>query len=253
KYGNDKVAQIGTFGTMMAKAVIRDAGRALGMAYADVDKIAKLVPTELKITLEHAMEKEPELRNLYKSDPKIAQLIDTSMVLEGLTRHASTHAAGIVIGAQPLVNYVPLYKVEEGQITTAYPMGSLEKIGLLKMDLLGLRTLTVIDEAVKIIKRVNAKEYKSRKNDSFIKPAGRRQHKNNACNDNKTGRCRYRKITGCIKVFFQGTGEFSSENIGNGQQEAAEKYFNESSKQIQDSPFHVKKCRKSEKIPEEFI
>lgn len=153
KYSKENVAQIITFGTMMAKAVIRDTGRALGMAYPDVDKIAKLVPTELKITLEQALEKEPELRSLYKQDAKIAQLIDISMVLEGLTRHASTHAAGIVIGAQPLVNYVPLYKVEEGQITTAYPMTSLEKIGLLKMDLLGLRTLTVIDEAVKIIKR----------------------------------------------------------------------------------------------------
>ena len=153
KYSKENVAQIITFGTMMAKAVIRDAGRALGMAYADVDKIAKLVPSELKITLEQALAKEPELRNLYKADPKIAQLIETSMVLEGLTRHASTHAAGIVISEQPLVNYVPLYKVEEGQITTAYPMTSLEKIGLLKMDLLGLRTLTVIDEAVKIIKR----------------------------------------------------------------------------------------------------
>ncbi|MDD5496246.1 MAG: DNA polymerase III subunit alpha, partial [Candidatus Omnitrophica bacterium] len=153
KYSKENVAQIITFGTMMAKAVIRDVGRALGMAYADVDKIAKLVPNELEITVESALEREPELRNLYKNDPKVAQLIDTSMILEGLTRHASTHAAGVVISEKPLVNYVPLYKVQENQITTGYPMTSLEKIGLLKMDFLGLRTLTVISEAVKIIRR----------------------------------------------------------------------------------------------------
>jgi len=153
KYSKENVAQIITFGTMMAKAVIRDTGRALGIAYADVDKIAKLVPNDLNMTLAHALEQEAELRAMYKNDPKITELIDTSMVLEGLTRHASTHAAGIVISEQPLVSYVPLYKIQEGQITTAYPMTSLEKIGLLKMDLLGLRTLTVISEAVKIIKR----------------------------------------------------------------------------------------------------
>ncbi|MDP3730809.1 MAG: DNA polymerase III subunit alpha, partial [Candidatus Omnitrophota bacterium] len=153
KYSKDNVAQIVTFGTMMAKAVIRDVGRALGMAYGDVDKIAKLVPNELNITLSHAIEQEPELKTLYRTDPKIAQLIDTSLVLEGLTRHASTHAAGVVISEKPLVNYCPLYKVNDGQISTGYPMTSLEKIGLLKMDLLGLRTLTVISEALKIIKR----------------------------------------------------------------------------------------------------
>ncbi|MFH1190355.1 MAG: DNA polymerase III subunit alpha [Candidatus Omnitrophota bacterium] len=153
KYSKDNVAQIITFGTMMARAAIRDTGRALGMPYADVDKIAKLVPAELGITIAHAMDQEPELKTLYKNDPRVTELIDVSMVLEGLTRHASTHAAGIVISEQPLVNYVPLYKIQEGQITTAYPMSSLEKIGLLKMDMLGLRTLTVISEAVKIIKR----------------------------------------------------------------------------------------------------
>ena len=153
KYSKENVAQIITFGTMMAKAAIRDTGRALGMAYADVDRIAKLVPTDLGITLAQAIDKEPELKSLYKNDPRITELIDVSTVLEGLTRHASTHAAGVVIGEQPLVNYVPLYKVQEGQITTAYPMTSLEKIGLLKMDMLGLRTLTVLSEAVKIIKR----------------------------------------------------------------------------------------------------
>jgi len=153
KYSKENVAQVITFGTMMAKAVVRDTGRALGIPYADVDKIAKLVPSDLNITLAQAMEKEPELRNIYKNDPKIAELLDTAAVLEGLTRHASTHAAGVVISEKPLVNYAPLYKIQDGQTTTAYPMTSLEKIGLLKMDLLGLRTLTVISEAIKIIKR----------------------------------------------------------------------------------------------------
>ncbi len=153
KYSKDNVAQIITFGTMKARAAIRDTGRALGITFADVDKIAKLVPEELGITITQAMDQEPELKSLYRSDPNITELIDVSMVLEGLTRHASKHAAGIVISEQPLVNYVPLYKIQEGQITTAYPMGSLEKIGLLKMDMLGLRTLTVISEAIKIIKR----------------------------------------------------------------------------------------------------
>ena len=153
KYSKDNVAQIITFGTMMAKAVVRDTGRAMGMAYGDVDRIAKLIPNDLNITLSQALEQEPELRNLYKMDAKISQLIDTSLVLEGLTRHASTHAAGIVISENPLVNYVPLYKIQDGQITTGYSMSSLEKIGLLKMDMLGLRTLTVISEAIKIIRR----------------------------------------------------------------------------------------------------
>ncbi len=153
KYSKENVAQIITFGTMMAKAVVRDTGRAIGMAYGDVDKIAKLIPNDLNIKLNNALEQEPELKALYKTDPKITQLIDTSLILEGLTRHASTHAAGLVISEEPLVNYVPLYKIQEGQITTGYPMTSLEKIGLLKMDLLGLRTLTVISEAMKIIKR----------------------------------------------------------------------------------------------------
>ena len=153
KYSKENVAQIITFGTMMAKAVLRDVGRALGIAYGDVDRIAKLVPNELNISLEQAIEKEPELKTLYRTDPKITELIDASLVLEGLTRHASTHAAGVVISEKGLVNYVPLYKTQDGQISTGYPMTSLEKIGMLKMDLLGLRTLTVINEAIKIIKR----------------------------------------------------------------------------------------------------
>ncbi|MFH1995458.1 MAG: DNA polymerase III subunit alpha [Candidatus Omnitrophota bacterium] len=157
KYSKENVAQIITFGTMMAKAVVRDVGRAMGMAYAEVDTIAKLIPNDLNITLNDALDAEPELKQLYKTDPKITQLIDTSLVLEGLTRHASTHAAGVVISEKPLVNYAPLYKTGES-ITTGYPMKSLEKIGLLKMDFLGLRTLTVIYETLKIIKRTRGED-----------------------------------------------------------------------------------------------
>ncbi|MFH0771627.1 MAG: DNA polymerase III subunit alpha [Candidatus Omnitrophota bacterium] len=153
KYSKDNVAQVITFGTMQARAVIRDVGRVMGLAYAEVDKIAKLVPQELDISLEKALKHEPELRNLYKSDKRITELIEVSLALEGLTRHASTHAAGVVISDQPLTDYIPLFKSSEDQVSTGYEMKSLEKIGLLKMDFLGLRTLTVISEAVKIIER----------------------------------------------------------------------------------------------------
>ena len=156
KYGKDNVAQIITFGTMAAKAVIRDTGRAMNIPYADVDKIAKLVPMDPDMTLELALEQEPELARLYKEDPKVKELIDVSKKLEGLTRHASTHAAGVVISEDALTNHTPLFKTSDGQISTGYAMGSLEKVGLLKMDFLGLRTLTVIQEALKIINRVNA-------------------------------------------------------------------------------------------------
>ena len=155
KYGKDNVAQIITFGTMAAKAVIRDTGRAMNIPYADVDKIAKLVPMDPDMTLAIALDKEPELARLYKEDSRVRELIDISKKLEGLTRHASTHAAGVVISEDALTNHAPLFKTSDGQISTGYAMGSLEKIGLLKMDFLGLRTLTVIQEALKIINRVN--------------------------------------------------------------------------------------------------
>ncbi len=156
KYSKKNVAQIITFGTMMAKGVVRDVGRVMGMAYAEVDRIAKLIPNELNITLDHALKVEPELENLYKDDHRITKLINISRKLEGLTRHASTHAAGVVISEQELTNYAPLFMTSDGQVTTGYPMTSLEKIGLLKMDFLGLRTLTVINEALKIIKRTQS-------------------------------------------------------------------------------------------------
>ncbi|MFH1459595.1 MAG: DNA polymerase III subunit alpha [Candidatus Omnitrophota bacterium] len=153
KYGQDNVAQIITFGTMAAKGVLRDVGRVIGMPYADVDKIAKLVPVDPNITLHQAVNIETELKNLYDSDPIIKELINTAYVLEGLTRHASTHAAGVVISDKPLYEHIPLFRSSEGQTTTGYTMKSLEKIGLLKMDFLGLKTLTIISETTKIIKR----------------------------------------------------------------------------------------------------
>jgi len=160
KYSRENVAQIITFGTMMAKGVIRDVGRVMGMPYADVDKIAKLIPNDSSITLAQSLKQEPELNQLYKNDPQITQLVDTSTALEGLTRHASTHAAGVVISEEPLINHAPLFKTGDDQITTGYPMNSLEKIGLLKMDFLGLRTLTVIDETLKIIQRTKGIDLK---------------------------------------------------------------------------------------------
>jgi DNA polymerase III subunit alpha len=157
KYGQESVAHIITFGTMAARAVIRDVGRVMGISYQDVDRLAKLVPAELDITIERALKMEPKLRDLAASDERVKQLMETSKALEGLSRHASTHAAGIVISDGPLHDHCPLFKAND-QITTQYDMGAVEKIGLLKMDFLGLRTLTVVDKARKLIARIHEKE-----------------------------------------------------------------------------------------------
>ncbi len=162
KYGQENVSQIITFGTMQARAVVRDVGRVMGLAYADVDHIAKLIPptdsANPNFTLKDALVSEPELNNLYKTDSQIKNLIDIALSLEGLNRHASTHAAGVVIADKPLDNYMPLFRTQEDQITSGYDMGALEKIGLLKVDFLGLRTLTVIDQTVKLIKETKRQE-----------------------------------------------------------------------------------------------
>lgn len=152
KYGEERVAQIVTFGTMSAKAVIRDVGRAINMPYPEVDRIAKMIPNELKMTITKALDMNNELDDLYKADEKVAYLINTALKLEGLPRHSSTHAAGVVISKKPVVEYVPL-SASDGAVTTQYPMTTLEELGLLKMDFLGLRTLTVIDNAVKLVKQ----------------------------------------------------------------------------------------------------
>ncbi len=152
KYGTLQVSQIITFGTMAARAVIRDVGRVMDIPYAEVDKVAKMVPMELKMTIDKALNMNQELRELYTSDMTIRRLIDTSKRLEGLPRHASTHAAGVVICDRPVYEYVPLY-ANDGVLTTQFPMGTLEELGLLKMDFLGLRTLTVIRDALKEIEK----------------------------------------------------------------------------------------------------
>ena len=147
KYGRDRVAQIITFGTMGPRAGVRDVGRVLGMAYGDIDRVAKLMPA-LCNKVSKAKEEVAELRQLYDSNPDIAGLLDTVETLEGVARHASTHAAGVIIGKDPLTEHVPLYKVPKNdQVTTQYAMASIEKIGLLKMDFLGLRTLTILERA----------------------------------------------------------------------------------------------------------
>ena len=151
KYGADHVSQIITFGTMAARAAIRDVGRALGIPYADVDRVAKLVPSELNMTIGKALEQSPELTAAYTGEPTIHRLIDSARGLEGMPRHASTHAAGVVITRDPVSSYVPLQKNDES-VVTQFTMGTLEELGLLKMDFLGLRNLTVIRYAQNMIR-----------------------------------------------------------------------------------------------------
>jgi DNA polymerase-3 subunit alpha len=153
KYGQDRVAQIVTFGTMAARAAIRDVGRVMGYPYGEVDRIAKMVPAELGITIENALTLNPELKKLYEENERIRRLIDIAKDLEGFPRHASTHAAGVVISKDPIVEHVPLHKLGDSNVTTQYTMTALEELGLLKMDFLGLRTLTVIRDAINIIRR----------------------------------------------------------------------------------------------------
>jgi DNA polymerase-3 subunit alpha len=154
KYGEDHVAQIITFGTMAARGAVRDVGRALAVPYNEVDKVAKLIPMipSKHITIGEAIDMVPELKALYNSDPRIHELLDNAKVLEGMPRHASTHAAGVVISSEPLTEFVPLY-CNEGLISTQFPMNTLEELGLLKMDFLALRTITVIRDALELIKK----------------------------------------------------------------------------------------------------
>jgi DNA polymerase-3 subunit alpha len=153
KYGRENVAQIITFGTMKAKAVVRDVGRVLDMTYADVDKVAKLIPPALDMTLEKALEENPALKELRNRDPKVKELLDIGRRLEGMTRHASVHAAGVVIAPKPITEFAPLYKGKQDEITTQWAMKEIERVGLLKMDFLGLSTLTLLDDAIAEIKR----------------------------------------------------------------------------------------------------
>src|SRR5215211_2196251 len=156
KYGDDRVAQIVTFGTLAAKASVRDVGRAMGLPFGEIDRVAKLIPTGPGVTITSAMEKVPELRALCDSEQHLRELIESAQKVEGIARHSSTHAAGVVISRDPLVQHVPLQRAggkSEGDVTTQYPMSRLEEIGLLKMDFLGLSTLTVLGKAVELARR----------------------------------------------------------------------------------------------------
>ncbi len=156
KYGN--VSQIITFGTMKARAVVRDVGRVMGIPYGDVDRIAKLIPATLGMTLAGAIEIEPKLKEIAKKQDEIARLLEEAKVLEGFPRHASTHAAGVVISDRPLSELVPLYKGQKDEIVTQFDMKCVEKVGLIKFDFLGLKTLTVIDDCVKLIEKGNGEK-----------------------------------------------------------------------------------------------
>jgi DNA polymerase-3 subunit alpha len=159
KYGEENVAQIITFGTLQARGVIRDVGRVMSVPYNEVDKIAKMVPPVLNITLKDAMKQEPRFGELAAKDPQVARLLETAQALEGLNRHASTHAAGVVISDEPLTEHVPLCRGTKGEILTQFAMNEIQRIGLVKFDFLGLRTLTVLHEAVALIrKRSDGKE-----------------------------------------------------------------------------------------------
>ena len=151
KYGRENVAQIITFGTMAAKAAIKDVGRAMDIPYADVDRIAKMVPATLNIKLAQALTDSPALKLAYESEPQVKQLMDTALRLEGLVRNSGVHAAGVVISPRPLTDLVPLHKTKNDEIVTAFDMTAIEKLGLLKMDFLGLTTLTILDDALKLI------------------------------------------------------------------------------------------------------
>src|SRR6202171_832742 len=151
KYGRENVAQIITFGTMAAKAAIKDVGRAMDIPYGDVDRIAKMVPNQLNITLDRAIEDSPQLREAYEKDAQIRELLDTAKKLEGMVRNSGVHAAGVVISPRPLTELVPLHKTKNDEIVTAFDMVAIEKMGLLKMDFLGLTTLTILTDALKLI------------------------------------------------------------------------------------------------------
>ncbi len=160
KYGSDKVAQIGTFGTMSAKAVIKDVGRVMGIPYADVDKVTKLIPSfrGRVFSIEKAISSVPELKALIDNSPNLKEMIELARPLENMVRHSSTHAAGIVIANEPLVDHIPLYRGSNNEVVSQYDMNSIEDLGFVKFDFLGLKTLTVIDKAIKLIRAIHGSE-----------------------------------------------------------------------------------------------
>ena len=168
KYGADRVCQIITFGTLKPKLAIRDVGRALDIPYADVDRVAKLVPFDLKMTIDKALDISAELRGLYQSDGQMKRLIDMARALEGLPRHTGTHAAGVVITEEPIVEYLPL-QTNDDVITTQFVKDTVESLGLLKMDFLGLRNLTVVENAIKLVEKTRGVKIDVSKLDYDIK------------------------------------------------------------------------------------
>ncbi len=168
KYGRENVAQIITFGTMKARAVVRDVARVMDIPYADADKVAKAVPAALDMTLEKALEQNPVLKEMEQKDERVRELLGVARRLEGMTRHASVHAAGVVIAPKPLTEFVPLYKSQKDEIVTQWAMKEVERVGLLKMDFLGLSTLTLIRDALDEIKRTENIESTSTRSRSTI-------------------------------------------------------------------------------------
>ena len=158
KYGRDQVAQIITFGTMACKAAIKDSGRAMDIPYSEVERIVKMVPPTLNITIDQALKDSPSMATAYETEPQVKELIDTAKRLEGLVRNSGVHAAGVVISPQPLTDLVPLHRTKNDEIVTAYDMKAIEKLGLLKMDFLGLTTLTIIDDALRLIEQVRGEK-----------------------------------------------------------------------------------------------
>jgi len=169
KYGRDNVAQIITFGTMAAKAAIKDVGRAMDIPYSDVDRIAKMVPTQLNITLDEAIEESPQLNEAYEKDTQVRELLDTARKLEGLVRNSGVHAAGVVISPRPLTELVPLHRTKNDEIVTAFDMVAIEKMGLLKMDFLGLTTLTILTDTLKLIQQTRGTPLTLEDNETYAK------------------------------------------------------------------------------------
>ena len=197
RYGMENVAQIGTFGTMAARAAIRDVGRALGMPIPRVDAVVAMVPDELKITIKSALEKSADLKKLHDSDPEIRELLTLAMKIEGLARNVGTHAAAVVIADRPLTDYVPLQHVQnKEEIITQWAMGDVEKAGLLKMDFLGLRNLTILSKVIALIEQTTGRQVDPvqvparrpgdvrplvpRRDEGRV-PVGKRRHSRSAC------------------------------------------------------------------------
>ena len=218
KYGEDRVAQIVTFGTMAARAAVRDAGRALGVPLPDVDRVAKLIPSGPGgLSIKAALEQIPELKLLYDGSPQIRKLLDTANSIEGLARHASTHAAGVVISKNPLTDHVPLVKIGENDVNTQYEMNMVERVGLLKMDFLGLRNLTVMKAASDEIRRTDRRRVRPRDD-----PRRRRAHLRDAWPRRDAGRLPARvrrdeaRLHRAQAVIVSTTSSRSSRSIGRG-------------------------------------